>query len=76
MSKWKTIPEFPEYEANAKGIVRNIKSGHVLRQIYDPTLKKEGHSNVYVVGMRQGGKRIHMAVWKIMHQLKEAEEAA
>jgi len=53
MNEWKVIERFPDYEVNQKAEVRNIRSGHILRLIYDPKDKQAGLK----VGLRKDGKR-------------------
>lgn len=55
-TEWRVIEEFPEYEVNNRAEVRNIKSGHILRLIFDPKDKQSGLK----VGVRKDGQRYHM----------------
>lgn len=54
-TEWRVIQRFPEYEVNNRAEVRNIKSGHILRLIFDPKDKTAGLK----VGVRKDGKRYH-----------------
>jgi hypothetical protein len=71
-TEWRVIERFPEYEVNNRAEVRNIKSGHVLRLIFDPKDKQAGLK----VGVRKDGKRIHIPARKLRDETFEKVEVA
>ena len=56
---WKIIPNFETHEISNTGMVRNIKTGYILKQ----SLNRQGYHNVYL--RNQNGKstlRVHRLV--------------
>jgi hypothetical protein len=69
---WRVIERFPDYEVNEVAEVRNIKSGHKLRLIYDPYDKKAGLK----VGVRKDGQRYHMPARWLRDEAFKKEEVS
>ena len=60
---WQTIPQAPDYEINHQGVVRNRKTGYILKW-------QEHCSNHFKqITLRTGGKKICLTLPNLMWQL-------